>query len=50
MERGLLPLDGVVTHQLPLERDDAMHAFNGNYRLDGRTAMKIAFALHGEVA
>jgi L-iditol 2-dehydrogenase len=51
MEAGRLPLAGMVTHQLPLERvADAIAALNGDYRLDGRTAVKIAIAPNGPVA
>jgi threonine dehydrogenase-like Zn-dependent dehydrogenase len=51
MEAGELPLEGMVTHQLPLERvGDAMAALNGDYRLDGRAAVKIAIAPNGPVA
>ena len=51
MERGDLPLDRVVSHQLPLERvGDAIEALNGDYRVDGRAAVKIAIAPNGPVA
>ena len=51
MEHGRLPLDRVVSHQLPLERvGEAMTALNGDYRVDGRTAVKIAIAPNGPVA
>ena len=50
IESGRLPLEQVVSHQLPLERvGEAMTALNGDYRLDGRTAMKIAIAPNGQV-
>jgi L-iditol 2-dehydrogenase len=50
IESRRLPLEQVVSHQLPLERvADAMTALNGDYRLDGRTAIKIAIAPHGAV-
>ena len=50
MERGLLPLERVVSHQLPLERvGDAIAALNGDYRVDGRAAIKIAIAPNGPV-
>jgi threonine dehydrogenase-like Zn-dependent dehydrogenase len=48
MENKRLPLELMVSHQLPLERvDEAMEALNGNYLLDGRTAFKIAIAPNG---
>jgi threonine dehydrogenase-like Zn-dependent dehydrogenase len=48
IERGLLPLSGVISHQLPLERvGDAMAALNSDYRVDGRAAVKIAIAPNG---
>ncbi len=48
MEGKLLPLEQMVSHQLPLERvADAITALNGDYRLDGRTAFKIAIAPNG---
>jgi L-iditol 2-dehydrogenase len=51
MEAGRLPLAGMVTHQMPLDRvADAITALNGDYRLDGRTAVKIAIAPNGPVA
>ena len=51
MEAGRLPLAGMVTHQMPLARvGDAITALNGDYRLDGRTAVKIAIAPNGPVA
>jgi threonine dehydrogenase-like Zn-dependent dehydrogenase len=50
IEGKRLPLEAVVSHQLPLERvADAMTALNGDYRLDGRTAIKIAIAPNGAV-
>ena len=50
MERGLLPLDRVVSHQLPLERvGDAISALNSDYRVDGRAAVKLAIAPNGPV-
>jgi threonine dehydrogenase-like Zn-dependent dehydrogenase len=50
IEGKRLPLEQVVSHQLPLERvADAMTALNGDYRLDGRTAVKIAIAPNGVV-
>jgi L-iditol 2-dehydrogenase len=50
IEGGRLPLEQVVSHQLPLARvADAMAALNGDYRLDGRTAVKIAIAPNGAV-
>lgn len=49
-ESKLLPLEQVISHQLPLERvADAMTALNGDYRLDGRTAIKLAIAPNGTV-
>jgi threonine dehydrogenase-like Zn-dependent dehydrogenase len=48
MENKRLPLEQMVSHQLPLERvGEAMEALNGNYLLDGRTAFKIAIAPNG---
>jgi len=50
MEKGALPLDRVVSHQLPLERvGDAIAALNSDYRVDGRTALKISIAANGPV-
>jgi L-iditol 2-dehydrogenase len=50
MEQGQLPLDRVVSHQLPLERvGDAMQALNSDYRVDGEPAFKIAIAPNGPV-
>ena len=50
IESQRLPLEHVVSHQLPLERvADAITALNGDYRLDGRTAIKIAIAPNGTV-
>ena len=50
IESKRLPLEHVVSHQLPLERvADAITALNGDYRLDGRTAVKIAIAPNGSV-
>jgi threonine dehydrogenase-like Zn-dependent dehydrogenase len=50
IESQRLPLEQVVSHQLPLARvADAMAALNGDYRLDGRTAVKIAIAPNGSV-
>ena len=50
LESKLLPLEQVISHQLPLERvADAMTALNGDYRLDGRTAIKLAIAPNGMV-
>ena len=50
MERGLLPLERMVSHQLPLERvGDAVAALNSDYRVDGRPAIKIAIAPNGPV-
>lgn len=40
-----------MEHQLPLERvGDAIAALNGDYRVDGRAAVKIAIAPNGPVA
>ena len=40
----------VVSHQLSLARvADAIAALNGDYRLDGSTAIKIAIAPNGPV-
>jgi threonine dehydrogenase-like Zn-dependent dehydrogenase len=50
IESQRLPLEQVVSHQLPLTRvAEAMAALNGDYRLDGRTAVKIAIAPNGSV-
>jgi threonine dehydrogenase-like Zn-dependent dehydrogenase len=50
MEKGQLPLDRVVSHQLPLERvGDAMQALNSDYRIDGEPAFKISIAPNGPV-
>jgi hypothetical protein len=50
MEGRLLPLERVVSHQLPLERvGDAINALNSDYRVDGRAALKIAIAPNGAV-
>jgi L-iditol 2-dehydrogenase len=46
-----LPFERMVSHQLPLERvAEAIEALNTNYRVDGRTALKIAIAPNGPVA
>lgn len=51
MEHGALPLDRLVSHQLPLERvGDAIAALNSDYRVDGRTALKVSIAPNGPVA
>jgi L-iditol 2-dehydrogenase len=45
LERRALPFERVVSHQLPLARaPDAIAALNGDYRVDGRAAFKIAIA------
>jgi L-iditol 2-dehydrogenase len=50
IESQRLPLEHVVSHQLPLARvADAITALNGDYRLDGRTAVKVAIAPTGSV-
>jgi threonine dehydrogenase-like Zn-dependent dehydrogenase len=50
LEAGRLPFDRVVSHQLPLEGvGDAIQALNSDYRVDGRTALKIAIAPNGPV-
>jgi L-iditol 2-dehydrogenase len=50
IESQRLPLEQVVSHQLPLSRvAEAMAALNSDYRLDGRTAVKIAIAPNGSV-
>jgi threonine dehydrogenase-like Zn-dependent dehydrogenase len=50
IESQRLPLEQVVSHQLPLARvAEAMAALNSDYRLDGRTAVKIALAPNGAV-
>ncbi len=51
IEGNLLPLEQMISHQLPLDRvADAIDALNGDYTLDGRTAFKIALAPNGQVA
>jgi threonine dehydrogenase-like Zn-dependent dehydrogenase len=51
LEAGRLPFDQVVSHQLSLDRvAEAIDALNSNYRLDGRTALKITIAPNGPVA
>ena len=51
LEAGRLPFELMVSHQLPLERvADAIQALNSDYRVDGRTALKIAIAPNGPVA
>lgn len=48
MENKRLPLEQMVSHQLPLERvAEAMDALNGTYQLDGKTAFKLAIAPNG---
>jgi threonine dehydrogenase-like Zn-dependent dehydrogenase len=43
LERGALPFERVVSHRLPLTRvGDAISALNGNYQIDGKTALKVA--------
>ncbi len=50
MEQRQLPLERLVSHQLPLERvGDAIQALNSNFTVDGRTAIKIAIAPNGTV-
>jgi threonine dehydrogenase-like Zn-dependent dehydrogenase len=50
MEKRLLPLELVVSHQLPLERvGDAINALNSDYRIDGKAALKLAIAPNGPV-
>ena len=50
LEAGRLPFELVVSHQLPLDRvGDAINALNSNYRLDGKTALKITIAPNGPV-
>jgi L-iditol 2-dehydrogenase len=50
MEQRQLPLERLVSHQLPLERvGDAIQALNADFRLDGRAALKIAIAPNGAV-
>ena len=50
MESHRLPLEQVVSHQLPLTRvDDAMNALNSDYRVDGKAALKITIAPNGSV-
>ena len=51
MEQRQLPLERLVSHQLPLERvGDAIRALNSDFRLDQRTALKIAIAPNGAVS
>ncbi len=51
VEQRQLPLELLVSHQLPLERvGDAIRALNSDFSLDGRTALKIAIAPNGAVA
>jgi drug/metabolite transporter (DMT)-like permease len=51
MEAGRLPLERVVSHQLPLERSiDAINALNSDYRVNDRAALKIAIAPNGAVS
>ena len=51
IESKRLPLEQVVSHQLPLERmADAISALHGDYRLDGSTAIQIALAPNGPVS
>jgi len=51
LEADRLPFERVVSHQLPLEQvGDAIAALNSDYRLEGRTALKIAIAPNGPVA
>ena len=51
IESKRLPLEQVISHQLPLARvADAIAALNGDYRLDGSTAIKIAIAPNGPVS
>jgi threonine dehydrogenase-like Zn-dependent dehydrogenase len=51
LEAGRLPFERVVSHQLPLDRvADAIQALNSDYRVDDRTALKIAIAPNGPVA
>lgn len=50
MEQRRLPLELVVSHQLPLERvGDAINALNADYRIDGQAALKLAIAPNGPV-
>jgi len=43
LERRALPFETLVSHRLPLERAaDAIAALNGDYRVDGRSACKVA--------
>jgi L-iditol 2-dehydrogenase len=50
MEQRQMPLEQLVSHQLPLERvGDAIQALNSDFRLDGRAAVKIAIAPNGSV-
>ncbi|HLZ28000.1 MAG TPA: zinc-binding dehydrogenase [Chloroflexota bacterium] len=48
---GRLPFERLVSHQLPLDRvADAIQALNSDYKVDGRTALKITIAPNGPVA
>lgn len=50
MENKRLPLEQMVSHQLPMERvAEAMDALNGTYLLDGKTAFKLAIAPNGQM-
>lgn len=50
LENKRLPLEQMVSHQLPLARvSEAIDALNSNYRLDDRTTFKIAIAPNGTV-
>jgi threonine dehydrogenase-like Zn-dependent dehydrogenase len=50
MENKRLPLEQMVSHQLPLTRvSEAIDALNSTYRLDDRTTFKIAIAPNGTV-
>jgi L-iditol 2-dehydrogenase len=45
LERRALPWERIVSHRLPLERAlTAIDALTGDYRIDGRTAFKVAIA------
>ena len=51
MESRRLPLERVVSHQLPLDRvGAAMTALNSDYRVDGQAALKVSIAPNGTVA
>ena len=43
LEQSGLPFADMISHQLPLSQvGDGFHALNGDYRIKGETAIKIA--------